>query len=118
MEAEPLIPSLIYIHIYIYIYTYTFTYIYIYIYNIYIIHIYTHVYLPILFSIYDPFQVKIKQCTPGISNQWNHPIHNNEIWYEKVARKIVLQSQFKVTGVLVSLNHLNLIRIFNFLDIF
>ena len=114
MKAEPLIPSLIYIYIYLYIYTYTFTYIYIYI--IYIIHIYTHVYLPILFSIYDPFQVK--QCTPGISNQWNCPINNNEIWYEKVARKIVLQSQFKVTSVLVSLDHLNLMRIFNFLDIF
>ena len=23
-------------------------------------------------------------CAPGMSNQWKWPIHNNELWYDKV----------------------------------
>ena len=30
---------------------------------------------------YDPFQVKVMHCTPGLSNQWKWSINNNEIWY-------------------------------------
>ena len=37
---------------------------------------------------YNPFQVKVMHHTPGMSNQWKWPINNDEIWYEKVARKI------------------------------
>ena len=82
------------IHIYnIYIYVYTHTYTYIYIYNKYIyiyIYIYMYVYpfLPILFSVSDPFQVKVMHHTLGMSNPLKWPINNNGIWYKKAVQKI------------------------------
>ena len=63
---------------------------------------------------YDPFQVKVMHCTLGISNQWKWPI-NREIWYEKVAWKIAPPKPV-LRGRLMSLDHSNLMRIFNFLD--
>ena len=69
-------------NIYIYIYTYIRTYIYIYIY------IYIYPFLPILFSISDPFQVKVMHHTLGMSNLLKWPINNNGIWYEKAVQKI------------------------------
>ena len=56
--------------------------------------------------------------TPEMSNQWKWAINNDEIWYEKVVQKLLLQSHFIVADVLVSLDRLNLMRIFNFLDKF
>ena len=58
------------------------------------------------------------QSTPGMSNQWKCPVNNDEISYEKVLLKLLLQSQFTVADELMSLDHLSLMRIFNFLDIF
>ena len=58
--------------------------------------------------------------TPGMSNwkKWKCLVNNDEISYEKVVLKLLLQSQFTVADELMSLDHFSLMRIFNFLDIF
>ena len=88
---EKITKTNVYIHTYIYIYIINIYNIYIYFYTcIYYTHIHNiniYIYITILFSMYDPFQVKVMHCTLGISNQWKWPI-NKEIWYEKVAWKI------------------------------
>ena len=62
--------------------------------------------LPVLFSMYDPFQVKV--------------IHYITIIFfmKNMSKQLLLQSQFTVADTLVSLAHLKLVRLFNFLDIF
>ena len=41
-----------------------------------------------MFSMYDPFQLKVMHHTSGMSNRWKWPINMIGIWYEKVLRKV------------------------------
>ena len=51
-------------------------------------YIYIYIYISIMFSMYDPFQLKVMHHTSGMSNRWKWPINMIGIWYEKVLRKV------------------------------